>query len=139
MARMDDKEFALKFELKQLQVDRNRLERIKERTDEDLDETRQRIRVLKKQLEKLQKPEKKKAAPKKKKSAADLIEAIDKNKKTFEAEDVEIPEESEVKIDVNSMTAIKNSTPVKTKKKAAAEHTVELKEEAEVEKTDSAE
>jgi len=136
MARLSDKEFSLRYELTQLQRDRNRLERLKERTDDDLSATRQRIKAIKDELSEKPKP-KKKAAPKV--SAEKLIEKIEKNKKTFEAEDVEIPEESEVKIDANSMTAIEDSKPVKAKKKTAAEHTVELKEKAEDKKTDPAE
>lgn len=126
MARLSDKEFAITFELRQLQADRNRLERIKERTDSDLDETRQRIRALKKQLEKSQKPAKKKAAPKK--SAKKLVDKIEENKKTFE------PEESEVKIDADSMTAVEDSVELKDKSTKKAP-----KEKAEDEKTDPAE
>lgn len=113
MARMNDKEFTLKFELRQLQQDRNRLERIKERTDDDLSETRQRIKVLKTQIDKLSKPKpKKKKAAASKKPAKDLIDKIEENKKTFE------PEESEVKIDASSMTAAEDSVELKDKKPA---------------------
>lgn len=117
MVRMNDKEFTLKFELRQLQQDRNRLERIKERTDNDLSETRQRIKVLKIQIAKLSKPakKKKKAAPKK--ITKDLIDKVEENKKTFE------PEESEVKIDADSMTAVEDSVELKDKKPAAKKTT----------------
>ena len=131
MARLSDKEFSLKFELRQLQQDRNRLERIKERTDEDLSETRQRIKILKNQIDKLSKPKPKpkpKKKPAKKKSAVDLIKAIEKNQKTFE------PEESEVKVDASSMTADEDSVELKDKKPVTK--TTKAKEEK---KTDPAE
>lgn len=104
MARMSDKEFALKFELRQLQQDRNRLERIKERTDNDLSETRQRIKVLKNQIDKLSKPK-----PKKKKAAAPKPKPAVKKEEKIE----------EVKVDASSMTAVEDSVELKDKKPAA--------------------
>ena len=141
MARLSDKEFAITFELRQLQADRNRLERIKERTDSDLDETRQRIRALKKQLEKSQKPAKKKAVPKKTKTIYSQRskrerKLEDEKTITVEAEGLKLPEpeESKVKVDASSMTAVENSVELKDKSTKKAP-----KEKAEDEKTDPAE
>lgn len=120
MARMGDKEFSIRHQLVQLKRDRNRLVRIKERTDNDLAETRVAIKGLRVSLEEIEtekkaaliasmKKSKKKTAAKKK-PAKDLIDKIEKNKKTFE------PEESEVKIDASSMTAVEDSVEVEEKK-----------------------
>jgi len=136
MARISDKEFSIRHQLVQLRRDRNRLERIKERTDNDLAETRVAIKSLKSSLVEIEMEKKaaliaslgkskkkalakkKATAPKPKTSAEKLIDSIEKNKKTFE------PEESEVKIDASSMTAVEDS----------AEHSVELKDKKPVEK-----
>jgi len=133
MARLSDKEFSLKFELRQLQQDRNRLERIKERTDEDLSETRQRIKILKTQLEKLSKPK-----PKKKKAAAPKKKKEDWKKTEPILKDGDIDQKgekiSEVKVDADSMKALEDSVELKDKKPATK--TTKAKEEK---KTDSEE
>jgi len=133
MARLSDKEFSLKFELRQLQQDRNRLERIKERTDEDLSETRQRIKILKTQLEKLSKPK-----PKKKKAAAPKKKKEDWKKTEPILKDGDIDQKgekiSEVKVDADSMKALEDSVELKDKKPATK--TTKAKEEK---KTDPAE
>lgn len=108
---MSDKEFALTFELRQLQQDRNRLERIKERTDNDLDETRQRIRALKKQLEKTAKPAEKKKAAALKKSRIKRPVAPRVAEAEKEGEKI-----SEVKVDADSMKAIEDSVELEEKK-----------------------
>lgn len=151
MARMSDKEFSIRHQLVQLRRDRNRLERIKERTDNDFAETRVAIKSLKSSLVEIEMEKKaaliaslkksKKKAPVKKKAAApkkkvsDIVAPIEKNKKTFEAEEpeeltdaeaVHVPEEkiSDVKVDASSMTAVEDS----------AEHSVELKDKKPPEK-----
>ena len=149
MARLSDKEFSLRYELTQLQRDRNRLERLKERTDADLLETRQRIKAIKDELSEKPKP-KKKAAPKV--SAKKLIEKIEKNEKTFEAEDVDLNEGSEkeqthkVKLNADSLVALEDSVELEEKKpeiqqgfknakiRKTSELKVEVKEKKPVEK-----
>ena len=133
MARLSDKEFSLKFELRQLQQDRNRLERIKERTDEDLSETRQRIKILKTQLEKLSKPK-----PKKKKAAAPKKKKEDWKKTEPILKDGDIDQKgekiSEVKVDADSMKALEDSVELKDKKPATK--TTKAKEEKKTDPTE---
>lgn len=122
MARLDDKQFALDFELKQLQRDRNRLERIKQRTDEDLLDTKRRIKEIRTELDRLRKPVKK-TKPKK------LDSKLKEKKKeeepiTFEVEGLK-PEESEVEVDASSMTAAEDSKPAKKTSKKETEKTTE--------------
>ena len=138
MARLSDKEFSIRYELTQLRRDQNRLERLKERTDDDLSATRQRIKVLKEELA-VKPKSKKKAAPKKTGTIYSL-----RSKRERKLKEEATPEKlvnckhvltpaseeekiSEVKIDADSLVALEDSVPVEKKKK-----------EKEDEKTDSA-
>ena len=146
MARLSDKEFSLRYELTQLQRDRNRLERLKERTDADLLETRQRIKAIKDELSEKPKP-KKKTAPKKeavkKEEAAPKKLVNCKHVLTPASEEEKI---SEVKIDADSLVALEDSVELEEKKpeiqqgfknakiRKTSELKVEVKEKKPVEK-----
>lgn len=131
MARMSNKEFSIRHQLIQLRRDRNRLDRIKERTDSDLAETRIAIKSLKSSLVEIEMEKREAAKPKKKskkkapvkKKVSEIIAAIEKNKKTFE------PEESEVKVDASSMTAVEDSVELKDKKPVEKKTTTKAKED----------
>lgn len=120
MARMGDKEFSIRHQLIQLKRDRNRLVRIKERTDNDLAETRVAIKSLRASLDEIEME--KKAARSKKKAPAKKKAPVKKKaaapKKTTDADAVYVPEEkvSEVKVDADSMKAIEDSVEVEEKK-----------------------
>jgi len=136
MARLSDKEFSLKFELRQLQQDRNRLERIKERTDEDLSETRQRIKILKNQIDKLSKPKPKKTgtiySQRSKRERKLEEEKPPSAEPRVEMEDTDL--ESEVKVDASSMTADEDSVELKDKKPVTK--TTKAKEEKKTDPTE---
>jgi len=135
MVRLSDKEFSLRYELTQLQRDRNRLERLKERTDADLLETRQRIKAIKDELAEKPKPKKKEEDWKKTEPVL-KDDDIDLNGKKI----------SEVKIDADSLVALEDSVELEEKKpeiqqgfknakiRKTSELKVEVKEKKPVEK-----